>query len=198
MFVYAVCGLLIIPFIRASNKVIIAAIVILLLQPIELIYLIMGLIDPSTPIMDIGSAECFNAIIPAQAEGNILDVATVGIKYGLPANFLWAIENGRMTQTILFFLVGIMLGRRRLFYNEGNNIQTWKKVFIGSIIAFAILLPLYLTLPGSTDVPCISKSLEVSLNMWKNVSMMLFIVSGVTLLYYLTSARSWMIIEELM
>ena len=194
LFVYAVCGLLVIPFIRASNKVIIAFIILMALQPIEFVYLIRGLIDPSTPVLDLGSGPLFEAIIPAQAEGNIMDVAEAGIRNGLPVNFLWAIENGRMTQTILFFLFGIMLGRWRLFYDEGNNIQIWKKIFIGSILAFGILLPLYLFVPEATkDIACVSKSLNVALNMWKNVSMMLFIVSGVTLLYYRTSAKNWLI-----
>lgn len=193
LFIYGVCGLLVIPFIRASNKVILFVMCLMLIQPVELIYFILGNIDPSTPIMDIGSAACYEAIIPAQAEGSIIDVAVAGIRYGLPANFLWAIENGRMTQTICFFLLGIMLGRWRLFYDEGNNLKIWKKIFFGSIIAFAVLLPLYMALPGSTDIPCVSKSLEVSLNMWKNVSMMLFIVSGTTLLYYKTSAKGWLI-----
>ena len=193
LFIYGVCGLLVIPFIRASNKVILFFMCLMLIQPVELIYFILGNIDPSTPIMDIGSAACYEAKIPAQAEGSIIDVAVAGIRYGLPANFLWAIENGRMTQTICFFLLGIMLGRWRLFYDEGNNLKIWKKIFFGSIIAFAVLLPLYMALPGSTDIPCVSKSLEVSLNMWKNVSMMLFIVSGTTLLYYKTSAKGWLI-----
>ena len=193
LFIYGACGLLVIPFIRASNKVILAFMFLMLIQPVELTYMILGLIDPATPIMDIGSNLCYEAIIPAQVEGNIFDVAVAGIKYGLPANILWAIENGRMTQTICFFLLGIMMGRWRLFYNEGNNLQIWKKIFVGSIIAFAVLFPLYMILPGSTDVPCIAKSLEVSLNMWKNVSMMMFIVSGVTLLYYLTSAKNWLL-----
>ena len=194
LFVYAVCGLLVIPFIRASNKVIIAFIILMALQPIEFVYLIRGLIDPSTPVLDLGSGPLFEAIIPAQAEGNIMDVAEAGIRNGLPVNFLWAIENGRITQTILFFLFGIMLGRWRLFYDEGNNIQIWTKIFIGSILAFGILLPLYLYVPEATkDIACVSKSLNVALNMWKNVSMMLFIVSGVTLLYYRTSAKNWLI-----
>lgn len=193
LFIYGVCGLLVIPFIRASNKVILFVMCLMLIQPVELIYFILGNIDPSIPIMDIGSAACYEAITPAQAEGSIIDVAVAGIRYGLPANFLWAIENGRMTQTICFFLLGIMLGRWRLFYDEGNNLKIWKKIFFGSIIAFAVLLPLYMALPGSTDIPCVSKSLEVSLNMWKNVSMMLFIVSGTTLLYYKTSAKGWLI-----
>lgn len=193
LFIYAVCGVLIIPLIRASDKVIIAFIILMLMQPVELVYLILGLIDPSTPIMDIGSNACYGAITASQAEGSIIDVAVAGIRYGLPANFLWAIENGRMTQTILFFLLGIMLGRRRLFYDEGDNVQIWKKVLIGSVCAFAVLLPLYLYVPKAVEIPCVSNSLNVALNMWKNVSMMFFIVAGTTLLYFRTSAKSWMI-----
>ena len=192
LFIYAVCGVLIIPLIRASNKVIIAVIILMLLQPVELVYLIMGLIDPSTPILDLGSAGCYNAILAAQSEGSILDVARDGLVYGLPANFLWAIENGRMTQTILFFLMGIMLGRWRLFYDEGDNLKIWKKVLIGSVIAFAVLLPIFLTVPKAVEIKCVSNSLNVALNMWKNLAMMMFIVSGTTLLYYKTSAKSWM------
>lgn len=193
LFIYAVCGVLIIPFIRASDKVIITAIVIMLLQPVELIYLILGLIDPSTPILNLGSADYYNAILAAQSEGSIIDVARDGLRYGLPANFLWAIENGRMTQTILFFLMGIMLGRTRLFYNEGENLKIWRRILIGSICAFAVLLPLYLILPGSVKTVCVSNSLNVALNMWKNLSMMMFIVAGITLLYYKTSAKNWLI-----
>ena len=193
LFIYAVCGVLIIPLIRASNKVIIAFIILMLMQPVELVYLILGIIDPATQPMDLGSSGCYGAIIASQSEGTIFDVAVAGIKYGLPANFLWAIENGRMTQTILFFLLGIMLGRWRLFYDEGNNVNIWKKIFIGSIVAFAILLPLYLFVPKAVEIPCVSNCLNVALNMWKNVSMMFFIVSGTTLLYYRTSAKNWLI-----
>ena len=44
--VYAACGFLIIPLIRASDKVIMAFMAIFLLQPVELGYIISGLIDP--------------------------------------------------------------------------------------------------------------------------------------------------------
>ena len=108
--VYAACGLLIIPLIRASNKVIIVFIILMALQPIEFVNLVRGLINPDTPIFNLGSGTLFESIIPAQSQGNIIDVAVAGIKYGFPVNFLWAIENGRFTQTILFFLIGIMLG----------------------------------------------------------------------------------------
>ena len=192
LFIYAVCGILIIPLIRASNKVIWIFIALMLIQPVELVYLIKGLVNPEAMPLNLGSGRFFGALMMSQSTGTILDVARDGIRYGLPVNFFWAIENGRMTQNVLFFLIGIMIGRKRLFYNEGNNLQIWKKILFGSVIAFAVLLPLYKYVPGLCESRCVSNSLNVALNMWKNLAMMFFIVAGVTLLYYNTSAKGWL------
>lgn len=191
--VYAVCGVLVVPFIRASNRVVVAATILFALQPIEITYIIMGLLDPQTTSLNLGSSELFKAILPAQAEGSWLDVAVRGIKNGFPVNFAWAIEHGRMTQTIFLFLLGIYIGRRRLFYNEGDNLQTWKRVLVGSLCGFALLYPLYKFVPDMVDIACVRESLTVMLNMWKNLAMMLLYVSAVVLLYYRTSARNWLI-----
>lgn len=191
--VYAACGVLIIPLIRASDKVLKCIAFLLLLQPIELVYIIIGALEPSASPLNLGSMDHFNAVAVAQEHGSIIDVAVAGILHGQQINFLWAIENGRFTQTIFFFLVGIMLGRKRLFYNEGNNIAFWKKVLKGAAAAFVILAPLYFLVPKQFESACISNSLNVMLNMWKNLAMMLMIVSGTTLLYYQTSAKNWLI-----
>ena len=193
LFVYAACGFLVIPFIRASDKVIAWAAVIMLLQPVELAYMIAGAIDPSIAPMDVGIGRYWDLLTYAQTDGSIIDVAKGGILYGLPINFGWALENGRLTQTVCFFLIGILLGRRRLFYNEGNNLVIWKRILTYACIGLAVMLPAYYLLPRATDVPSISHSLNVMLNMWKNFCMMMIIVSGVTLLYYTTSARECLI-----
>ena len=196
--VYAVCGVFVMPFIRANNKVIIAAAIFFALQPIELFYVVKGLIDPTTQSLNLGSSALFESIIPAQSEGSIVDVAIAGIRYGLPVNFTWAIEHGRMTQTIFLFLLGIYLGRKRLFYDEGNNIETWKKILIISLCAFVVLYPLHdavkdvIANTPKADRTCVQKSLKVMINMWRNISMMFVYVSGVVLLYYRTSARNFL------
>ena len=187
--IYAVCGVFVVPFVRANNRVLVAAMVLFALQPIEIIYIIKGLLDPSTQSLNLGSSELFKAILPAQAEGSWLDVAVAGIEKGFLVNFTWAIEHGRATQTIFLFLLGILLGRKRLFYDEGNNIRIWKRVLVGSLCAFVVLFPLFKIVPEMVDIACVKKSLKVMLNMWKNLSMMLFYVSGVVLLYYRTKAR---------
>ena len=190
---YAVCGVLVVPFVRANNRVLVAATILFALQPVEIAYIIMGLIDPTTTSLNLGSGALFKAILPAQAEGSIVDVAIKGIQNGFPVNFLWAIEHGRFTQTIFLFLLGIYLGRRRLFYDEGNNVAIWKRVLVGSLCAFAVLFPLYKVVPNMIDTACIKESVKVMLNMWKNFAMMLFYVSGVVVLFYRTTARNFLI-----
>ena len=186
---YAVCGVLVVPFVRASDRVLAVATVIFALQPIEIAYIIMGLIDPATESLNLGSSELFAAILPAQAEGSWLDVAVKGIEKGFLVNFAWAIEHGRATQTIFLFLLGIIIGRKRLFYDEGNNVQIWRRLLLISLLAFAVLFPLYKFVPDMVDVACVKKSLKVMFNMWKNLAMMIFYVSAVVLLYYRTAAQ---------
>ena len=190
---YAVCGVLVLPFVRASNRVLVGATILFALQPIEIAYIVMGLFDASTTSLDLGSSELFKAILPAQAEGSWLDVAQKGIEKGFLVNYTWSIEHGRATQTIFLFLLGIFIGRKRLFYDEGNNITIWKRILVVSLCAFAVLFPLYKIVPDMVDVASIKQSLSVMLNMWKNLAMMFVYVSGVVLLYYRTSARNILI-----
>ncbi len=182
--VYAVCGVLVVPFIRASNKVLITAAIILMLHPIELVYIVLGLIDPETQPLYLGSKELFANVLPAQSGGSWLDVAIEGIRSGFPVNFTWSIEHGRMTQTPFLFLLGIYLGRKRLFYNEGNNLRIWTKVLIWSLVAFVVLAPAFEYIPDMVTTPCIKRSLGTMLKMWRNIASMLAIVSGVVLLFY--------------
>ena len=158
----------------------------------------MGLIEPTTQSLNLGSSALFKSILPAQSEGSIIDVAIAGIRYGFPVNFTWAIEHGRFTQTLFLFLLGIYLGRKRLFYDEDNNIEIWKKILIISLCAFVVLYPLYdavadvIANTPKAERTCVHKSLKVMLNMWKNMSMMFSYVSIVVLLFYRTSARNFL------
>ena len=190
--VYAVCGLLVLPFVRAGNRVLLAAAVFFGLQPVELFYFIGSLLDPSLQPLNLGSDGLFMSILPAQEGGSWLDVAAAGLRYGLPVNFTWAIEHGRFTQTLFFFLLGLWIGRRRLLYDEGGNAGLWRRTMLWSVAAFAVLCPLRYTVPQMFGQGCASASLTVMLDMWKNLSMTLFYVSSLTYLYHRTRARGFL------
>ena len=187
--VYAVCGLIVLPLVRASNRVVMGFALFLALQPIEVFYFIGGLLNPQLQSLNLGSGDMFTAIIPAQSGGNWLDVAWAGLRYGLPLNFAWAIEHGRFTQTLFLFLLGLWLGRRRLFYDEGSNAVVWRRTMVWSLVAFAVFCPLRYTVPQLFAQECAQASLTVMLDMWKNLSMMLFYVSALTWMHHRTRVR---------
>lgn len=189
LFLYAVCGLVVLSLVRLSSRALRWIAAVLLLQPVELVYMILGLSDESLRPLSLGSGAHFAAIMPAQIDGSLIDVAAAGIEHGLPCNFLWAIEHGRMTQTLLLFVAGILTGRSRLFYDEGDNLRKWRVILVSSAAAFALLYPLSERLPEVIGNVCVAHSARVMLSMWRNLSMMFIIVSGVVLLFYLTRAR---------
>ena len=187
--VYAVCGLLVLPLVRAGNRVVLGFALLLALQPVELFYFVGSLINPGLQPLNLGSDDLFVAILPAQEGGSWLDVAWAGLRYGLPVNFTWALEHGRFTQTLFLFLLGLWLGRRRMFYDEGRNAAVWRRTLVWSLAAFAVLCPLRYTVPLPFGSECAQASLTVMLDMWKNLAMMLFYVSVLTLAYHRTRAR---------
>lgn len=186
---YAVIGLLLIPLVKAPDKVLVALAIFLFLQPVEIAYGIIGALNPSVPPMDVGIGPLWATLSDVCAGGSLLDVGHAGVRYGLQSNFGWALENGRLTQTYLLFIIGMLIGRRRLFLDEGGNLETWKRILVASIISFAVFFPLWKIVPGLVGNKTVAHSLDVQLNMWRNFSMMAFYVSGIVLLYYRTRAQ---------
>ena len=178
--VYAACGLLILPLVRLSNRILAWIALFLALQPIEIFYLVWGIVDPTVRPLDLGSGGLFGAMTGPQSHGTVWEVAVAGIQYGFRINFYWAIENGRLTQTLFLFLLGILMGRKRFLYDEGENAHLWVRTMVFSVFFLLVVLPVQQSLPGLVDNVCIAHSLQVMLTMWRNAAMMLFIVCAVT------------------
>ena len=187
---YAVLGLLLIPLVKASDKVLIAVAAILFLQPIEVYYIVKGLLVPNAMPMELGYGHLWDVCYKACANGSFLDVAKAGLTTGLPINFGWAIEHGRLTQTLMLFVVGMLLGRKRLFINESDNLVFWKKAMAVALLLFAVTQVLLLTVPIDQLPICVGRSLDIQLNAWRNFAMMTFYVGGIILLYYTTRMRN--------
>ena len=192
--VYAACGFLVIPLIRLSSRTLGWIALFLALQPIELFYFVWGLLDPSVHPLNLGSGALFGALLEPQSSGTIGEVAVAGIRYGFFINFYWAIENGRMTQTLFLFLLGILMGRSRFLYNEGDNPQRWVRTMVASVFALFIILPVLNRIPALVDNPCVLHSLKVMLTMWRNLAIMLFMVCSVTWMYHCTERGKRLIV----
>jgi uncharacterized protein len=194
LLLYAICGLLVIPFIRLSNKTLAGIAIFLMLQPVELVYIILGLLNPDLRPLYLGSGEYYRMMTEVQINGSFLEVAKVSITKGFWANLVWTIEYGRMTQTVFYFVLGILVGRMRLLYDEGDNRLLWKKVMGVALVAFAIICPLVNYVPEFTGNVCVSNSLNVMLSMWRNFAMLCFYVAGITWLFHCTEKGKKLIV----
>lgn len=186
LLLYAICGLIVTPLIRLSSRMLCGIAFLLMIQPVELIYIIGGIIDSDLSPLYLGSGQYYRDMTQIQISGSFFDCAWMGIKDGFLGNMLWTLESGRMTQTLFFFVLGILVGRTRLLYDEGDNRKKWKQIMYCSLIAFLIICPLLAHVPKMIDIVCVSKSLNVMFTMWRNFAMICFYVTGIALIFYCT------------
>lgn len=187
---YAVLGLFLIPLVKAPDKVLMWVAIFLFLQPVELVYMVLGWVNPAVSPMDLGIGPFWGVLYEACANGSLLDVASANHRLGLQLNFGWALENGRLTQTLFLFVLGMLLGRRRLFLDEDGHLDFWKKVLAVSVCSFGVFQVAYMFVPQAVSNATASNSLGILLKAWRNFAMMSFYVSGIVLLYYRTRAAA--------
>ena len=120
LMLYACYGLLLIPISYLPSAAVWCLIGLLAIQPVELYCLLTGAtIDHST------LWELYGRINAAHEHGTFLENTATNLRYGFAVNFLFNVYSGRLTQLLCLFILGMQLGRERLFYNEGNNLRIW-------------------------------------------------------------------------
>ncbi|MBO7578468.1 MAG: DUF418 domain-containing protein [Prevotella sp.] len=120
LMLYAVYGLLLIPISYLPSEAVWCIIGLLAIQPVELYCLITGTtIDHSTLF------EIYNKTIALHEHGTFWENAVNNLRYGFELNLRFNVFSGRLTQLLCLFILGMQLGRQRLFYNEGKNQQIW-------------------------------------------------------------------------
>lgn len=152
---YAVFGLMMIPIAKLPNRWVWAIALVLFLQPLELYQYLSG---HTLSLRPAGGETLYTTL----AEGTLGESLRASLRYGPINSFAWAFEHGRATQTLLLFILGMQLGRTRMFYDEGQHLRIW-----GGILAVGLL--------GTWLVP---------FEAMRNLSTAATIVAAVVLLWY--------------
>jgi uncharacterized protein len=187
--IYAAVGIILVPFRKLSNKVVLFAAIILMLQPLEwgkLIY-ILSQPDYSEPASQANIY--FAKIGDYLINGNFWEAAKGNLINGRTAVFYWSLENGRFFQTAALFLLGFLLGRTKKFHPTPENKKFWQKTLIIAALAF---LPLYLlkeALPATEIRPAIVSRLRLVITSWSNFSFMMVLTASFILLFEQTFVR---------
>lgn len=189
LILYALLGYVLIAVCRLSTRTVAFIAIILLLQPLEWGQVIYALINPDYVINAQFDAPYWEMVNTVQKEGSFLEMCKTAIWTGNIANMGWMILHGRITQTAGLFMVGMLIGRSKVFLYSEKNMSLWIKVFIIATISF---FPMYGLIPILPDfitreallVPC-----TLILKLLSNIALTGILFAGVILVYYLTKLR---------
>ena len=129
LMLYACYGLLLIPVSYLPSKWVWCIIALLAIQPVELFCLLTGTTIDHTRLFEI-----YNQTIALHEHGTFWENVVNNVRYGFELNLRFNVFSGRLTQLLCLFILGMQLGRQRLFYNEGRNLKIWHNILICSAI----------------------------------------------------------------
>ena len=181
LLLYSVMGLVLFIVRKWSDKAILLAAIFFTLQPIEWYHYVVSLINPAHQLPDYGVGQMYDQVAEVTKSGNFWEFLWCNITLGQKASFMWAVGAGRVLQTAGLFLIGMYIGRKRLFESSVRNLRFWTKALIISAVAFAPLLSLRnLIMEGS---PLVGQTAGTAFDMWQKLAFTFVLVSSFVLLY---------------
>lgn len=165
-----------------SDKAILIAAVLFLLQPVEWYHYIVSLFDPSYTLPNLNVGAMYNDVAAYTKAGNFWDFILGNVTLGQKASFFWAIGAGRFLQTAGLFLLGLYIGRKKLFATSEANTKFWIKALIIGAICFAPLYSLKEQIMQSQDT-LIRQTVGTAFDMWQKFAFTAILVASFILLY---------------
>lgn len=186
---YAMIGIILPIFCRASNKVVIITAIILMLQPVDWIKLIYALINPDYEPATNLAGKYFSEAAKVQSTGTFWETVKMNLWTGQMANMAYALEHGRLTQTAGLFLFGMVVGRKGWFLYSANNEQLWLKTLGIALLCFFPLYGLNNMLAEFVTTKAVLAPLKVIVVSTRNLSFMVALVTALLITFYRVKDR---------
>lgn len=180
---YAVIGLVLIPFRKVNNRVLIWSAAFLLFQPTEWLRFFISSTQAGVNPGDPASWAYFGQMHTYITGSSFIDTVVGNLSNGKTAVVLWTWENGRVLQTAGLFLLGFYLGRKEYFNDYQSSRKFWWQVLIVSLLAFAPLYFLNKSLDTVVDREVLRRPLQTIFGSWTNLAFLGILLSGFVLLY---------------
>ena len=188
---YALIGYVLIAVCRFSTRTVMAIAIVLLLQPFEWGQIIYALFNPEyTGINAQLDAPYWEIVNVAQKEGSFFEMCKTAIWTGNIANMGWMLLHGWVAQTAGLFMIGMLIGRGRIFPYSEKNIKLWIKVFIIAVIAFFPIYGLIAILPEFVSRDALLVPSILILKSLSNLAFTGILFAGIILVYYLTKFKN--------
>lgn len=181
LLLFVVVGLVLFVARNWSDGAVLAAAVVFLLQPVEWYHCIAGLVSPAHRLPDLGVGEMYAQVAEYTRGGNFGEFILGNITLGQKASLLWAVNAGRFFQTAGLFLLGLWIGRKRLFISSEKNYRFWVRTLVISAVAFAPLYALKELVLENDGV--VRQSVGTVFDMWQKLAFTGVLVASFVLSY---------------
>lgn len=189
---YAVTGFVLPLFARCSNRTLLIAAAIMMMQPLEIGEMIYAIFNPEYVAPKSLDSQFWGTAYMVQSSGTFIETAKMNLWEGQLASLAWAWENARFFQTPALFLLGMWMGRRKLFTCSEKNIRFWLATAGCALVLFFPLRGLEPMLKEFvTNSAVASPAILIVSSLYKFAFMML-LISAIVLLYYLTSLKKFL------
>lgn len=184
---FSIVGLSLVAVCRMKTRTVLWIAAICLLQPVEIYYIVRGIIDPAYMAPTIPWQEWWRVTYEYQSSGNFWQMAKVNLWEGQLFSLGWAWDNGRFFQTAGIFMLGMLIGRNGWFLRD--KLHRWAGVLGWSIAGYFPLSGLASMLPEYISNQELLRHSLLVLNSLSKFCFMMMLVSAVLYLWYRTNAK---------
>ena len=183
LLLYAIVGVVLFIVRKWSDKAVLVTAIIFLLQPVEWYHYIASLFNPDYQLPNLGVGAMYAEMAEHTKRGDLWNFIWQNVTLGQKASLLWAVGAGRYVQTCGLFMLGMLIGRRKLFISSEENSRFWIKTLIITAIAFGPLYQLKVLLMDTADSAIVRQTAGVVLDMWQKFAFTFVLVASFVLLY---------------
>ena len=182
LLLFCIVGIFLFIVRKWSDKAVLIAAIIFLLQPVEWYHYLMSLINPAYTLPDLEVGKMYGEVAEYTKAGNFWDFIWGNVTLGQKASLFWAIGAGRFVQTAGLFMLGMLIGRKQLFTASEANIRFWTQSLIIASLLFAPLYQLKIQL-DSSDTEMVRQTVGVIMDMWQKFAFTIILVASFVLLF---------------
>lgn len=121
LLLYAIVGVVLFIVRKWSDKAVLITAIIFLLQPVEWYHYIASLFNPDYQLPNLGVGEMYSEMAEHTKRGDLWNFIWQNVTLGQKASLLWAVGAGRYVQTCGLFMLGMLIGRKKLFIPSEEN-----------------------------------------------------------------------------
>lgn len=192
LMLYAVLGVVLILVYKWNDKAVFIVALILMLQPLEWMKSFYMLLHPEFVPMPNLSDRYFGMMGDYLKSNSFMDYAMGNLSIGRWASVFWSWENGRFFQAPALFMLGMLLGRKKLFITSVESNLFWKKALQYAVVLFIPLFVIKTFLPEIMERKALVTSLSVIMNSWSNLAFMIVLVATFILIYQKDSVQKFL------